>query len=846
MSQLNFNPTAQIASGEVVIDLNWLPTPALSADGTPESPQASILLYKFLPLPPNNQLIRILDLDAPPGRPVALKSQALTGTLRVVSLSTCPRFAALSYVWGEYSFPPDVISCNNGANLKITANCKMALLALRRQFGALTIWVDAICINQEDAGEKHDQIPLMEEIYTWAQPVFVWLGPDDLSSRKSMKWLRKASSGSVVDLLVRSACAPKLTGRLGYKVAIISSIMGYMSHTYIDLLLYLIPIIGCLKYKDSKPPVRDIDSLFDRDWFRRIWTFQEVLLACDIVVVCGNTRLTWAQLMAGLDTFYKESSGSLNINTARELLEAWMKIPRSTHWKGKEKQRRLQDVNTAEAYRENGLKFVSQPLVYVPLKVWQLFVDAARGYTITYPAVIIIGLILESSRGVDFDILEVLMISAYFALIGAAGAVLIPWGNTRTFDRCRFSFRFGRKSGNPSLDNTSVIIQAIRERKSSEPRDHAYGTYGVLRRLGATLTKPDYSKPVGQVYFEFFLDLLRWDPTTIRLLLDTGWNQLPDTPSWVPDWNDGSLLRLKHEDVYYRGKTSETKPSPQLGGMKNVYPRPIINPDYVPKVSVQDNKLTVTAQWVEIVQWVSGPFGSIDIELFLEQPEHFSTVWGQIFWLVQWSFSFRRLLRDEIAEGGEGRNGEDEEVGPSDNCRTFSEAISTSEAVYSALSLPKDVWFDCRDKYERSWVRAIGYMFPAFVRIQNLDSTHRQEMIRDCICNNEDGYPWEIELRGIEPTGREALESVVEFINGTLVNGRRLFTANNGILGWTPMDTRVGDLVTMIEGVSRPLILRKVEGSTTCIEYNVIGHAFTHDEWVHRAERFETHNVVLV
>ncbi|PMD48136.1 hypothetical protein L207DRAFT_446926, partial [Hyaloscypha variabilis F] len=848
MSQPNFNPTAQIASGEVVIDLNRLLSPGLSADGTAQSPQASTLLYKLLPLPPNNQLIRVLDLDASPGIFGALKSQALTGTLRVVSLSTCPRFAALSYVWGGYSFPPDVISCNNGVNLKITTNCRMALLALRRQFGALTIWVDSICINQEDASEKHDQIPLMEDIYTWAQPVFVWLGPDDLSSRKSMKWLRKASSGSAVDLLVRSACAPKRTGRLGYKVALISSIMGYISHTYIDLLLYLIPIVGCLKYKGSKPPVRDINSLFDRDWFRRIWTFQEVLLAWDIVVVCGSTRLTWAQLMAGLDTFYKkESSGSPNVNAARELLEAWMKIPRSTHWNGKEKRRPLQDVNTAESYHENGLKFVSQSLVYLPLKVWQLFVDAAKGYTITYPVVIIIGLIVArwSSSGAGFDILEVLMISAYVSLIGAAGAVLFHWGGTRTFDLCRFTFRFGRESGNPSIDNTSAIIQAIRERKSSEPRDHAYGTYGVLRRLGATLTKPEYSKPVGQVYFEFFLDLLRWDPTTIRLLLDTGWNQLPDTPSWVPNWNDGSLLRLKHEDVYYRGKTSETKPGPQLGGMKCVYPRPMINPDYVPKVSVKDNKLTVTAQWVEIVQWVSGPFGSIDIELFLKQPDHFSTAWGQILWLVNWSFSFRRLLRDEIAEGGEGRNGEDEEVGPSDDRRRLNEAISTSEAVYSALSLPKDVWFDHRDKYERSWVRAIGYMFPAFVRLQNLDSTHRQEMIRNCICNNEDGYPWEDE-EDEEPTAREALESVVEFVNSTLVNGRRLFTANNGILGWTPMETRVGDLVTMIEGVSRPLILRKVEGSTTCTEYNVIGHAFTHDEWVHRAERFETQNVVLV
>jgi Heterokaryon incompatibility protein (HET) len=41
------------------------------------------------------------------------------------------------------------------------------------------IWIDAICINQKDIGEKNVQVPLMGEIYASAACVIVWLGAGD-------------------------------------------------------------------------------------------------------------------------------------------------------------------------------------------------------------------------------------------------------------------------------------------------------------------------------------------------------------------------------------------------------------------------------------------------------------------------------------------------------------------------------------------------------------------------------------------------------------------------------------------------------------------------------------------
>jgi len=130
-------------------------------------------LYASLPLL-RPQSIRVLGLSS------AIPTDPLCGTLRVVDLETSPLFTALSYVWGQKSPVnlPSTISCNDGCQLNITPNCHDALIALHHRPGKkdLTIWVDAICINQQDDKEKSVQPPLMGSIYTFAETVWVWLG----------------------------------------------------------------------------------------------------------------------------------------------------------------------------------------------------------------------------------------------------------------------------------------------------------------------------------------------------------------------------------------------------------------------------------------------------------------------------------------------------------------------------------------------------------------------------------------------------------------------------------------------------------------------------------------------
>lgn len=59
----------------------------------------------------------------------------------------------------------------------------------------MTIWVDAICINQDDEDEKDHQIPLLDVIYSCATTVYIWLGAgtSTSSSYAAINWLSKAS-----------------------------------------------------------------------------------------------------------------------------------------------------------------------------------------------------------------------------------------------------------------------------------------------------------------------------------------------------------------------------------------------------------------------------------------------------------------------------------------------------------------------------------------------------------------------------------------------------------------------------------------------------------------------------
>lgn len=97
--------------------------------------------------------IRLIHLQ--PG----LASAPIDCCLEDVHLGDAPPYAALSYVWGPPD-PVDTVTVND-KSIGVTKNLHSALLHVRQESSVVTLWVDALCIVQEDKLEKSQQVQMM-------------------------------------------------------------------------------------------------------------------------------------------------------------------------------------------------------------------------------------------------------------------------------------------------------------------------------------------------------------------------------------------------------------------------------------------------------------------------------------------------------------------------------------------------------------------------------------------------------------------------------------------------------------------------------------------------------------
>lgn len=107
------------------------------------------------------------------------------------------KYTALSYVWGDPLETTPILV--NGVKTNITLNLEAALRHVRQPSCAATLWVDALCINQEDVAEKNHQVEIMREIYSGAELVIAWLGSAGEDSELAMELLGKGLTGWITN-----------------------------------------------------------------------------------------------------------------------------------------------------------------------------------------------------------------------------------------------------------------------------------------------------------------------------------------------------------------------------------------------------------------------------------------------------------------------------------------------------------------------------------------------------------------------------------------------------------------------------------------------------------------------
>jgi hypothetical protein len=120
------------------------------------------------------------------------------------------KYEALSYAWGLPNQHHDKIyiwetKLEGGTSVKyleflpIRTSLCLALRYLRLPNTPRVIWIDAICINQENITEKGQEVGRMGEIYHKAERVIVWLGPDDTDTPVALETIKTLSTGITVE-----------------------------------------------------------------------------------------------------------------------------------------------------------------------------------------------------------------------------------------------------------------------------------------------------------------------------------------------------------------------------------------------------------------------------------------------------------------------------------------------------------------------------------------------------------------------------------------------------------------------------------------------------------------------
>ena len=238
--------------------------------------------YSYTPLPEGHcRLLELLPGKFDDNVHVRLKSIRL-------GANDSPSYEALSYVWGSEEEPqkvwikPQAPEALPFAYINVTRNLFGALRHLRRRSQGRILWVDAICINQEDVDERSEQVRQMPLIHRTAAQVTIRLGPAAEATDGAIATLRSWAQDAMYDTHNDSPLA---------KDDYLPGMTWTVDRSSLD---HRSKIFKCVR------------ALFDRPWFARLWVRQEAYLsASKATVFCGYETLPWNEFVAGALAFYQ-------------------------------------------------------------------------------------------------------------------------------------------------------------------------------------------------------------------------------------------------------------------------------------------------------------------------------------------------------------------------------------------------------------------------------------------------------------------------------------------------------------------------------------------------------------
>lgn len=199
-----------------------------------------------------------------------------------VALDTMERlgvkYNAISYRW-RAAEPATSIYIDD-ATFSVGPALLAMLKDLRPSDGSRPVWIDAICINQNDVKERGVQVKLMQDIYSLATHTLIWLGEIDDDGELALTFISRQAAMEPererdASLEERWAgCTP------GSDYV---SLMRDRSYSLIWLAIF---------------------EFCRRDYWSRVWMIQEIALSKNPTVVCGHMGVAWADFETFLGSVF--------------------------------------------------------------------------------------------------------------------------------------------------------------------------------------------------------------------------------------------------------------------------------------------------------------------------------------------------------------------------------------------------------------------------------------------------------------------------------------------------------------------------------------------------------------
>jgi len=176
-------------TGSLQASRDSLPSPISS----PRSSMVGAAPYQYLPLAEAEfRLVRVL-----PERMSAVKCEIFHQ-----SFNDPVEYTAVSYAWGDIVEKKQLVL--EEAIIMVATSLYDALEAVRQKHQEVLVWIDALCIDQDNEFERAKQVGLMGQIYSRAETVAVCLGPEADDSPSAMKLLEKVANKTASPQSIRS------------------------------------------------------------------------------------------------------------------------------------------------------------------------------------------------------------------------------------------------------------------------------------------------------------------------------------------------------------------------------------------------------------------------------------------------------------------------------------------------------------------------------------------------------------------------------------------------------------------------------------------------------------------